>query len=68
MNVAKGIKGIRKFLEIDAKGKNWHVTTVTEYLYFDGEHTALEIIKDFSERGYTFLGWTGNGLCFNKQD
>lgn len=66
MNIAKGIKGIRKFLAVDALGTNWHVTTKNEYLFFDGERTGIEIIEDFSARGFTFLGWTGNGLCFDK--
>lgn len=63
MNIATGIKGIRKFLAETAKQTGWHVTTETKYLAYI-EWTATDIIAMMSENGYTFLGFTGNGLCF----
>ena len=66
MNIAKGIKGIRNFLNTSATNKGWHVFTVTEYVTYAADKTALEIIAAKTAEGATFLGWTGNGLTFDK--
>ncbi len=63
MNIAKGITGIKKFLAETAKNTGWHITTETQYLAYI-EWTGTDVIKMMSENGYTFLGFTGNGLCF----
>ncbi len=63
MNIAKGIKGIRKFLATDAAKTGWHITTETQYIGYI-EWVGTNVIEMMSENGYTFLGWTGNGLCF----
>lgn len=65
MNIAKGIKGIRKFLITAPITSGWHVTTLTDYIEYDARN-AIEIIEDYSTRGFTFMGWTGNGLCFDE--
>lgn len=66
MNIAKGIKGIRNFLKNDGNVTGWHITTKNVYLTYDDTYTALEIIRVFSENGYTFYGWGGNSLCFDE--
>jgi hypothetical protein len=63
MNIATGIKGIKKFLAETAKQTGWHITTETQHLGYI-QWDAIEIIKMMSDNGYTFLGATGNGLCF----
>ncbi len=61
MKVAKGIKGIRKFLAENRKG--WHVTIDDEYIdYFD--ETVLQIRQNY--HGYTLVGFYGNVLIFKK--
>lgn len=63
MNIAKNIKGIRHFLDTSAQYGNWHIMTRDNYIAFS-EWTAVDIIAMMSENGYVFVGFTGNGLCF----
>lgn len=65
VRVAKGIVGIRKFIAIDAEKTGWHVMVEESYIgYFP--QSGIELIKQFSTMGRTFIGWTGNGLSFKK--
>lgn len=68
MNIAKGIDGIRGFLKGKAKEQTsgWHVfeSPMDSNPTFSTK-TAETIIREMSAQGYTFIGWTGNGLVFD---
>lgn len=67
VKTAKGIKGIRKFLNPNNEGGKfgWHVFTENTYEGFS-EVSALATIHEWNAKGYILTGFTGNGLTFSK--
>ncbi|MEV6638079.1 hypothetical protein AB0M54_45890 [Actinoplanes sp. NPDC051470] len=63
MKTAKGLAGIRNFVATDAKKAGWHVFLTDTYVGYVADKNVFEIAKD---RGATLLGWTGNGVTFDR--
>lgn len=62
--VAKGIVGIRKFYNEQINNSGWHVMTDKDGYVEYREDSAYVLIHEFNTMGYTFAGFTGNGLYF----
>lgn len=65
MTIAKGIKGIRKFLNTEANHKGWQVVLNDQMtLYMDDSFYGIVSALEYLHTDLVFHGSTGNTLCF----
>lgn len=69
MQTAKGLKGIRKFLAVDAERNGWHVWLDDDYVAYYTDQNVAGIhatLTRTTRLNITLTGWTGNGLTFTS--